>query len=132
MPGISRNASTLLKLATGVGMFFLVLPYVVRLFSTPTVDVTQATAVAGEVTGSYMNRQYYVHYLNGDTKTYYDFNRFEPAAPPPPGLTQEEKNRRALGPYLRQGDYVTKTANAATLVVRRAGQTTQWTCATVD
>lgn len=111
-----------------LGLFFLVIPYLFRLFGTPVVEVGYDTAVAGKVTGNYMNRQYYVHYLNDNTKKQYDFNRFLPTSPLLTGLSQEEINQQSLGHYLRNGDLISKTANDVTLIVQRAGSTSQWVC----
>lgn len=119
----------IIRIVVILGLFFVGLPYLIKLFSTPAIDVEYGTSVNGEVTGSKMNRQYYLHYLNGNEKTYYDFNRFMPADALPPGLSQEEINRRALGTYLRKGDYIEKGNNTNTLSVRRAGQRSLWVCA---
>lgn len=111
--------------------FYFGVPYLVRLFSTPTLDISYDTAVSGRITGNRMNRQYYVHHLDGDSKTYYDFNRFGPARPLPTGLSQEEINSQSLGHYLRTGDEVAKEAHSGKLLVHRIGDnsTTTWVCA---
>ena len=109
-------------------MFFLLISYLAKFFRIPTVDVDYETATDSQVTGSYMNRQYYVHYLDNNTKTYYDFNRFGPIVPLPAGLSQEEINQRTLGHFLRQGDYVRKVTRSTILTVHRGDSTTQWVC----
>lgn len=121
------------RIAVVLAAFYLAFPYLLSLsrwlFSTPEVEVAYDISVTGHITGSYVSRQYYLHYLDGNNKVYYDFNLFEPATPLPTGLTQEEINRLGLGPYLRKGDYITKAAQSTTLSVHRGNSTTQWVCA---
>jgi len=121
-------AKEIIKIIILLGILYLVAKAITAILHAPTTDVTYATPVAGLVTGEHGGRQYYVHHLNGDTKAYYDFNRFGPAWPLPPGLSQEEINARNLGRFLRLGDQILKPANSITLSVRRGKTTTKWVC----
>ena len=121
-------AKEIIKIIVLLGALYLVAKCITAILHASTTDVTHATPIEGLVTGEHGSRQYYVHRLNGNTNAYYDFNRFGPAAPLPPGLSQEEINTRNLGRFLRQGDYILKLANSTTLSVRRGKTTTQWVC----
>ncbi|WP_156176458.1 hypothetical protein [Hymenobacter terrenus] len=119
-------------------VFYLVAPYLLKLrfwlFSKPRIEVSYATEVSGQITGSEMNRQYYLYYLDGNTETSYDFNAFVPdsASTHTGNLTQEEVNRLILGTQLQKGDYISKAAKSVALSVRRGNNTTQWHCSPVE
>lgn len=121
-----------------IGAFLLVFcaaaPYLLKLrfwlFSTPQVVVDWTMPLSGYITGSYVNRQHHSFYLDGNTKTYYDFNAFVPAAayPQPDTLSQDDVNNLVLGAYLTDGDHVSKPARSNKLLVRRGNGSTQWLC----
>ena len=130
------SAKDFLKLAAILVLFFLAAPYLLRaalgVFHKPQTEVGFTTAVAGQVTGYEMNRQYYLYYLDGNEKAQYDFNAFGPslasAVTHRSGLTQQELASPGLGAYLKKGDYVTKLAQSTELSVRRGDTTTHWAC----
>jgi hypothetical protein len=128
------SVKDILKLLALAALFFALAPYLLngvnRLRYPATVDISYATPVKGQVTGSRTNRQYTVNYLNGNEKSYYDFNSFVPdsISPDIDNLPQEEKNRLMLGAHLRKGDYVSKAANSTKLTVQRGNHLTYWVC----
>ncbi|MGI4737499.1 MAG: hypothetical protein ACRYG7_20220 [Janthinobacterium lividum] len=131
------SAKDILKLAAIAGLFFLAAPYLLRavfaVFYTPRIAVGYDTPVDGRISGFYANRQYYVYYLNGNKKTYYDFNAFGQALASgethrKSGLTQPELDGPGLGTYLKKGDYVSKAAHSTELLVRRNDTITHWAC----
>lgn len=92
----------------------------------PRTVVGYDTPVAGRVTGYFAINSQRSFFLNGNTKTRYDFDAFtsaRPAAGPtrPPGID--------LSGYLRKGDYLRKAARAAALTVQRGDSLSRWTCA---
>lgn len=130
---MSDRTKAILQVLGIVVVFFLVAPYLLRGILTVTsksrVVVRYQQAVRGRITGSEVNRQYYLYYLNGDTKQRYDFNSFErPLTPAEQQLIPEEQDLLGLAHHLKIGDYVTKEANSATLMVQRGDSTSRWTC----
>jgi hypothetical protein len=118
-------------------LFYLVAPYLLRgtlaLTSKPRIVVLYSTAVQGRITGSYVNRQYHLYYLDGDAKQYYDFNAFgQTLTPTQEQLSQEEQNMLGLGQRLETGDIVSKAANSTTLLVQRGDSTSRWFCSTPE
>ena len=118
-------------------LFYLVAPYLLRgtlaLTTKSRIVVSYPTAVKGRITGSYANRQYYLYYLDSDTKQYYDFNAFgQPLTPAQAQLSQEEQNMLGLGRRLETGDIVSKAANSTTLLVQRGDSTSRWFCSTPE
>jgi hypothetical protein len=114
-------------------LFYLVAPHLLRgtlaLTTKPRIVVLYPTAVKGRITGSYVNRQYHLYYLDGDTKQYYDFNAFgQPLTPAQEQLSQEEQNRLGLGQSLEAGDILSKAANSTILLVQRGDSTSRWFC----
>jgi hypothetical protein len=83
---MSEKAKMALVVAGILMLFYLVAPSLLRgtlaLTAKPLIVVRYSTAMKGRITGSYVNRQYYLCYLNGDTKQYYDFNAFGQPLPP--------------------------------------------------
>ncbi len=92
----------------------------------PPVRISCERAIVGRITDVDMNRYYYLHHLDGNTRRYYDFNEFVPATSTVnrDSLTQYEENTLVLGAHLRVGDYVTKAARSIHLVVRRGSDET--------
>ena len=116
--------------------FFLIaphLPHFTQLFAKPLVFVEYATAVQGRITGSEVNRQHYLYYLEGNTEQRYDFNAFtQPLTPAQQQLSQEEQNTLGLGQRLKTGDIVSKAANAILLTVQRGDSASRWFCSTPE
>ena len=130
------STKDILKLAVIAVAFYFAAPYLLRavfaIFHKPVVDVGYSTPVAGHITGFYMNRQYYLYYLDGNEKTQYDFNAFGQALVSAEahkkGLTQEELDGPGLGAYLKKGDRVSKAANSTELTVQRGDSLSHWAC----
>lgn len=122
------------KIVAAFALFFLAAPYllnaVLTLVTPHRVLVLSPAAVHGKVTGSYVNRQHHLLYLDGDTETYYDFNAFVPdsASPDTRGLSQDEVTRLVLGAHLQIGDFISKEAHSNQLSVRRGASITRWVC----
>ena len=100
----------------------------------PPVRVSYAMPLAGRVTGSSMNRHYYLQLLDGSTYRYYDFNGFVPAASRAEwkNLSNYVDNEFVLGAHLREGDYLRKAANTTTLMVQHGDSTSYWQCEPAD
>ncbi len=117
-----------------MAVFLAIAPFILnginRLFYPSRILITYTTSVAGRVTGSYVNRQHHLFYLDGNTGSYYDFNAFVPAtaAPQSDTLSQDQVNALVLGAYLQIGDRVTKPANSTSLSIQRGDSITQWKC----
>jgi hypothetical protein len=130
------SVKSVLKLIGIIAVFYLAAPYLLRaifwLFYKPQVEVVYETQVTGYITGYYVNRQYYLYYLDGNEKTYYDFNAFAPSLASPEihksGLTKQEMDSPGLGAYLKKGDYVNKQAHSTDLTVKRGSEVTHWVC----
>lgn len=115
-----------------LAVFYTVAPYVLGgILSViyPTTDVEISTAlVDAKITDVWMNRQYYLYYLNGDNWRMHDFNGFVAANP----AARTGKNRDIgwdpsdLAHYLTRGDRITKAANSPRLAVRRGAVITHW------
>ena len=89
--------------------------------------------VNGRLTQLWHNRGAVTYYLNGNNLVAYDFADFRPAHAPLAHvvLTPAERALVAelgLGPFLREGDYLTKAAQDSVLAVRRGAVTTYWVC----
>ena len=117
--------------------FYLIAPYLLRgtlaLTTKPRIVVVYPTAVHGRITGSYVNRQYHLYYLDGNTERYYDFNAFgQPLTPAQERLTPEGQDRLGLGQHLETGDLVSKAANSTVLTVQRGDSTSRWFCSTPE
>lgn len=130
-----ENVKTGLLVVALFSAFFLLRPYLPRLSpfmpSKPQVVVKYATAVQGRVTGSDVNRQHHLYYLDGTTWQYYDFNAFgQPLTPVQAQLSLEEQNMLGLGQRLKTGDSVSKSANSTLLTVQRGDSISRWFCAT--
>jgi hypothetical protein len=90
-------------------------------------------AINGRLTQLWHNRGAVTYYLNGNNLVAYDFYDFRPAHAPLTHavLTPAEWTVVAghgLGPFLREGDYLTKAAHDSVLAVRRGAVTTYWVC----
>jgi hypothetical protein len=134
---MSGRFKTVLVLLGIMMLFYLVAPYPLRgtraLTTKSRLVVLYPAAVQGRITGSYVNRQYHLYYLNGDTKQYYDFNAFgQPLTPAQAQLSQEEQHTLGLGQRLETGDIVSKAANSTTLLVQRGDSTSRWFCSTAQ
>lgn len=117
-------------------VFLLIAPYLLRftlaLTTKPRIVVEYPTALQGRITGSYVNRQYHLYYLDGNTERYYDFNGFgQPLTPIQERLPLEEQNTLGLGQRLETGDIVSKAANSTLLTVQRGDSTSRWFCSTI-
>lgn len=89
--------------------------------------------IDGRLTQRWYNRGTVTYYLNGNNLVAYDFTDFRPAHTPLPHpvLTPAEwalVKQQGLGPFLREGDYLTKAAHDSVLAVRRGTLTTYWVC----
>ena len=122
-----ESAKEILVRFAGLAVFFLLCTLVPRLIY-PTVYVSVATEVAGQVTGSEQNRGYYKQHLNRESRKSFDFNCFEAIPPLPEGILPKDVSVFKLGGYLRSGDEVNKAANSPVLSVHRGKQKTQWQC----
>jgi hypothetical protein len=90
-------------------------------------------AINGPLTQLWHNRGAVTYYLNGNNLVAYDFTDFRPAHAPLAHvvLTPAERAvvaQRGAGPFLREGDYLTKAAQDSVLAVRRGPVTTYWVC----
>ena len=101
--------------------FFLIAPHIphyTQLFAKPQTNVEYATAVQGRVTGSEVNRQHHLYFLDGDTERLYDFNGFtQPLTPAQEQMSEERQHSLGLGQRLEPGDLVSKAANSTLLTV---------------
>lgn len=127
------SAKYILRIIAVVVVLYLAIPYLLRgIFWVlyPPVRISYATSVTGRITGIDMNRHYYLHHLDGNTRQYYDFNAFVPASSKVDrdSLSQDEENELVLGAHLRTGDQITKEAHSATLTVRHGNSVSQWVC----
>jgi hypothetical protein len=130
------SAKSIIKIIGIIILFYFAAPYLLRaifrFFHKPQVEVLYETPVAGYITGYYVNRQYYLYYLDGNEKTYYDFNAFAPSLSSPEahkiGLTKQELDSPGLGAYLKKGDHVSKQAHSTDLTVKRGNEITHWVC----
>jgi hypothetical protein len=120
-----------LVLASIMAVFYTVAPTLlggVLSIVYPTKDVGLEMPLTGRVTNVWMNRQYYLYYLNGDRWVMHDFNAY---------VAADSADRRgmndtlgydpsSLAHYLRKGDYLIKAANSPTITVLRGRDTTRW------
>ena len=130
-PRLSKKKYFLI-LFSFLAVFYTVAPYVLGgILSViyPTTDVELDTTLHdAKVTDVWMNRQYYLYYLDGDTWRMHDFNGFVPAdSAARTGMNSDlGYNPSSLGHYLRRGDRLTKTAHSPELTTRRGSTTTHW------
>lgn len=115
--------------------FFLIAPHIPTFLGSvtnkPRIMVEYPTAVQGRITGSRVNRQYHLHYLDGNTEQDYDFNAFtQPLTPAQQQITEDEQHTLGLGQRLEMGDIVSKAANSTVLTVQRGDSTSRWFCST--
>jgi len=73
------------------------------------------------------------YFLNGNNLVPYEFYDFRPAHAPLAHAVLTPAQwavvaARGLGPFLHEGDYLTKAANDSVLAVRRGAVTTYWVC----
>ena len=115
--------------------FFLIAPHISTFLGSvtnkPRIMVEYPTAVQGRITGSRVNRQYHLYYLDGNTEQDYDFNAFtQPLTPAQQQITEDEQHTLGLGQRLETGDIVSKAANSTVLTVQRGDSTSRWFCST--
>jgi hypothetical protein len=115
--------------------FFLLAPhipiFVGSVTNNPRIMVEYRIAVQGRVTGSRVNRQHHLYYLNGDTKRDYDFNAFtQPLTPAQQQMDEEAQHTLGLGQQLETGDSISKAANSTVLTVQRGDSISRWFCST--
>jgi hypothetical protein len=90
-------------------------------------------AINGPLTQLWHNRGAVTYYLNGNNLVAYDFTDFRPAHAPLAHLVLTTAEHAVVaqlgaGPFLREGDYLTKAAQDSVLAVRRGPVTTYWVC----
>ena len=113
-----------------------VFPFIDWLTDGKLVTVTAATAVQGQVSKCYVNRQHFHWYLDGQ-KVRYDFWDFTAGDAATRQLQarigrQNQGNEyyyNTLAYYLRVGDVLSKPANSPLLRLQRGDSVTVWTCA---
>lgn len=115
--------------------FLLIAPHIPTLVGSvtnkPRIMVEYPTAVQGRITGSRVNRQYHLYYLDGNTGQDYDFNAFtQPLTSAHQQMDEEEQHTLGLGQRLETGDIVSKVANSTVLTVQRGDSTSRWFCST--
>jgi hypothetical protein len=130
-----ENVKIGLLLVCIVIVFFLIAPHIPTFVGSatnkPRIMVEYPTAVHGRITGSRVNRQYHLYYLDGNTGQDYDFNAFtQPLTPAQQQLDEEEQHTLGLGQQLEPGDIVSKAANSNVLTVQRGDSTSRWFCST--
>ena len=130
-PRLSKKKYFLI-LAGIMAVFYTVAPYLlggVLSVVYPTTDVELETALHdANITDVWMNRQYYLYYLDGDTWRMHDFNGFVPAdSAARTGMNSDlGYDPSSLAHYLRRDDRLTKAANSPLLTVRRGAIVTHW------
>lgn len=123
-----------MKITLFLAAFFASAPFVLgwllNLFY-PRIDVTADTVLDAHVTGIYRSRDLRMHYLDGDTKSFYDFNGFGLALTPAEKQARhiDDWNTPSLSHYLQVGDYLTKAAHSPDLTVTRGQTVTHWVLA---
>lgn len=115
--------------------FFLIAPYIPTFVGStsdkPRIMVEYPTAVQGRITGSRVNRQYHLYYLDGNTEQDYDFNAFtQPLTPAQQLMDEDQQHTLGLGQRLQTGDIVSKAANSTELTVQRGDSISRWFCST--
>jgi hypothetical protein len=85
--------------------------------------------IAGRLTQLWQNRGAVTYFLNGHNLVPYEFYDFRPAHAPLAHAVLTPAQwavvaARGLGPFLREGDSLTKAANDSVLAVRRGALTT--------
>ena len=116
------STTRILTLGAVALLLYFAIFYGSRVFF-PRTDVGYDTPVTGRVTGYFAINSQRSFFLNGNTKTRYDFDAFTSARPAAGPAGPE------LSGYLRKGDYLRKAARAAALTVQRGDSLSRWTCA---
>lgn len=129
-PPISKK-KYLLIVAAILAVFYTVAPTLlggVLAVLYPSEDVAYDTALRARITDTWMNRQYYLYYLNGDKYKMHDFNSFVAAdSAARRGMNDTlGYDPSTLSHYLRTGDSLFKAAQSPRLTVRRGPATTHW------
>ncbi len=114
--------------------FFTVVPFLATYQGWPVSllnrDVGYDTPMDAHLTQILRNRSHRSYYFDENNAVQYFFYDFRPASS---RLLRTELTRAAvaeggLGPYLREGDYLTKAAHDTVLAVHRLDRTTYWVC----
>ncbi len=125
------SPKTIFTLGTVALLLFIAVTYGLRA-AFPRIVVEYKTGVTGRVTGSFETKGYHTFFLNGKTNARYDVDAFtsvEPAAElTRAGRAAGQGGGTDLGDYLREGDYIRKSAHSTELAVRRGKRVSHWAC----